>query len=213
MKVLTWMKIMNKPTIYCVFDCDDINPNLEDGRDHILKLKELFPQMTITYYTPMCWHGKGFTIASDYPEAEKAMHGFLHMNQSGNGECEYLCVLKYLKETLNFNWDAHGYVKLIRPPGWLITQENMRWLIDDGWTIAGHPTWYKDLDHISIDELPRHPKHPNVIIHSHISEQCGKNSISIVENFNKTINIIKFLEDNYDVKWVSSLELHKKLTF
>lgn len=210
---------MNKPTINCVFDCDDINPALNSGWNNILKLQKTLPHITITLYIPQCWHGRfymhdscGYYYNSQYGNIEIGHHGFLHMNASGVGECEFIQHPKYIQEIMCNALFFSSYMnsKLIRPPGWLISHANKKLLEFNDWTIAGHTTEYINLDMLQINEPPRHPKTDNVIIHAHVDKRCGLNNIDDDNNLKNTINIINFLETHYNVKWITSKQLYSR---
>jgi hypothetical protein len=211
--------------IYVCFDCDDINPNLEDGRYNIKRLKKVYPEMTICYFVPQFWHACTFLnnlgvkindfskTSEPYYEADEiGYHGMLHMNQAGQGECEMLCTTDYLKECMKNSvlYTRYNDAKLVRPPGWLITPENIKYLKDNEWTIADHQSKYTNIDIISIDEPIRKPLAENVILHCHIAARCGKNNIDSVENYNNTVEWIEYLSKNYDLKWDMCSNIYKR---
>jgi len=208
---------MVKPIIYCVFDCDDINPLHKDsvGHNNIKKLKELFPEITITYYTPLAWHGHRYDINDiRIPnDVEIACHGYLHLTALNDaGECEFISSIDYISNIMNV-CEKHYENKLVRPPGWLMTKNNETWLLNNDWLIAGHSEWYDNLEIININSPTYVVTKENIILHSHIEEHMGENSISNQNNFNNLVQWIYFLKENYEVKWITSYELYKRCNY
>ena len=211
--------------IYVCFDCDDINPALEDGRYNIKRLKKEYPEMTICYFVPQFWHACTFLnnlgvkindvtkTSEPYYEADEiGYHGMLHMNSIGQGEREFLCTLDYFKEILKNKilYTRYNDSKLIRSPGWSITRDNYNYLKDNNWIIADHSSKYTNIDIINIHEPIRKITAENIILHSHIAERCGKNNIDNPDNYNNTLKWIEYLSMNYNLKWDLCSNIYKR---
>jgi hypothetical protein len=215
---------MPKSNIYCVFDCDDICPRFIRAFNNITEFALKFPQSSITLYIPDHYHGdkhwmlnEAFIEDLDYLKGivkglEIGHHGYFHDNAVLDNCCEYYCKSSYFQNIFGY---SPFYNKIARPPGWLMTNENAAYILNSGYTIAGHPHWYENLTMWGIDEP--HIKHYNdgklVLLHSHASKECGQNNIDNEDNFNNLIQYVEYLNENYTINWISSIELYKMARF
>jgi len=212
-----------KSNIYCVFDCDDICPRFIRAFNNVIKfVKEFYP--TITLYIPERYHGDEHWIKNDeFREEldylqnltkglEVGRHGYFHDNAVLDNCCEYYCKPHYFKSVFSY---SPFYNKIVRPPGWLLTNDNAAAILNSNYVLAGHQSWYTNLTMWGIDESPilHYNDGQLVILHSHASLECGKNNIDSNDNLENLIQYARYLNENYTVNWISSIELYKMAKF
>jgi hypothetical protein len=121
------------------FGCDHIISDQcqsHDCRDVLLKLKEINPKFKITLFaipgemTPelveWCYINRLWI--------ELAQHGFFH---TSNYECEKMTYGEF--DTLVGSLHPtmiEGFVKGFKAPGWQISDDIYKWLLDHGWWVA-----------------------------------------------------------------------------
>jgi hypothetical protein len=141
------------------------------------------------------------------------MHGYFHNNAIYEGCYEYVCKGDYFNMLILSHLEC-GYDKILRPPGWWITYENVQRLTapsEFNITLAGHPSWYTNLAMWGVDQTPvlGYNDGQLLVLHSHANENCGQNNINCEKNFANLTNYINLLQANYELNWISSINLYK----
>lgn len=127
-----------------IFDSDDFGCNHEisgmcqshDCRDILEELKRANTSFKCTLFTIpaevthelLDWHHKNMDWV------ELALHGFTH---SSNYECETMGYQDFENNMLKYlDVFGGGFVKGFKAPGWQISNDCYKWLLDSGWWVA-----------------------------------------------------------------------------
>lgn len=128
---------------YLVFDSDDMGANhvisdmcqSHDCRDMLMLFKEANPKFKATLFAipgEMTFEVLGWSMANkDW--IELAWHGFYHLS---NYECEKLTYEEFDKAMSSFKIYEDFFVKGFKAPGWQISDDIYRWLLDNDYWVA-----------------------------------------------------------------------------
>lgn len=128
-----------------VFDSDDFGANhvistmcqSRDCRSELLQLKGANPEFKATLFaipremTPelhrWCLHNEQWI--------ELAVHGFFH---ESNYECEKMSYGRFdqLMQGFMEDFEFFSYARGFKAPGWQISDDIYKWLLDNGWWVA-----------------------------------------------------------------------------
>lgn len=127
-----------------VFDFDDFGANhiiseqcqSHDCRDKLDQLHYANPDFKVTLFTipgEMTMELADWCVANS-GWVELAWHGFYH---TSNYECEKMTYEEFdsLVDTMKVMWGSL-FVQGFKAPGWQISDDCYKWLIDNGWWIA-----------------------------------------------------------------------------
>ena len=128
---------------YQVWDIDDFASShiisdqcqSHDCRDALYQLREANSNFKVTLFTipgemtPELYNWAGTN--SDW--VELSWHGFYH---TSNYECETMDYAEFTQYMNSFSNVGLAYVKGFKAPGWQISNDIYRWLVDRGWWVA-----------------------------------------------------------------------------
>lgn len=128
---------------YQVWDIDDFactrvisdQCQSHDCRDALLQLKEANPAFKVTLFTipgemtPELYNW----VSSNSEWVRIAWHGFYH---TSNYECEKMSYADFVQNLNRFTSVGIAYEKGFKGPGWQISDDIYKWLLEKGWWVA-----------------------------------------------------------------------------
>jgi len=201
-----------KETIFVAFDVDDINPMLEDGLENLIKLKEIFPDLIFTLFMPTMYHGFYYDIDLAIQKYKKLLgsetivgnHGVFHFTINFK---DFWMNNKEM-QTIIKNGFFKPFDKIVKGPGWSMSQEAYNMLIEHGYKVMLHPKEYNKLTVVNIHEKPDFFTTNYLLFHSHIAGNEGAdNDISNSKVFKNVVKMIKELKKNYNVIFIDGIQL------
>lgn len=183
------------------FEWDDFGANhvisdmcqSHDCRDQLLKLKDLNREFKTTLFAIP---GEMTPELLEWCEANKdwvelAVHGFFHIS---NYECEKMGYEEFSWQMERFKPMIEGsFKKIFRAPGWQISDDAIRWLVDNGWIIADQG--YND---------ERRPAYANAFVNY-------DNQFRVLKKMQEPKDVEVYHGHTWDVGWNGIYEDHAKV--